>query len=63
MEIRCPHCGKKLGDRVLGLYQTQCPRCHSVVRMVMKGREIVSFRGEKIEIVAKPAGEGDGVSF
>lgn len=25
--IRCPHCDKKLGDRVVGIYETTCPRC------------------------------------
>lgn len=25
--IRCPHCDKKLGDRLVGTYETTCPRC------------------------------------
>lgn len=30
-DIRCPHCGKKLGTRVVGTYETVCPRCHKEV--------------------------------
>jgi hypothetical protein len=25
--VRCPHCDKKLGDRLVGTYETTCPRC------------------------------------
>jgi DNA-directed RNA polymerase subunit RPC12/RpoP len=25
--VRCPECGKKLGDRLVGTYETTCPRC------------------------------------
>ena len=26
-ELRCPHCDKKLGDKLAGTYETVCPRC------------------------------------
>lgn len=26
-EVRCPECGKKLGERLVGTYTTTCPRC------------------------------------
>lgn len=26
-DVRCPECGKKLGDRLIGTYTTTCPRC------------------------------------
>jgi DNA-directed RNA polymerase subunit RPC12/RpoP len=26
-ELRCPHCDKKLGDKLAGTYETTCPRC------------------------------------
>lgn len=55
MEIRCPQCRKKLGNRVLGLYITDCPRCHSPVRVIMRGSETVSFRGERFLISCQPA--------
>ena len=29
--IRCPHCAKRLGDWVVGTYQTRCPRCKATV--------------------------------
>lgn len=25
--VRCPHCDKKLGDKLVGTYETTCPRC------------------------------------
>lgn len=54
MEIRCPHCNKKLGNRVLGLYVTDCPRCHNQVRIIHTGRETVSHGGKRIDISALP---------
>ena len=29
--IRCPHCKKKLGNRLAGTYETTCPRCKQMV--------------------------------
>lgn len=29
--VRCPHCDKKLGDYLAGVYRTTCPRCHREV--------------------------------
>jgi len=26
-DVRCPHCNKKLGNRLVGHYETTCPRC------------------------------------
>ena len=54
MEIRCPNCNKKLGNRVLGLYVTDCPRCHNQVRIIHTGREIVTHGGKRILVVAEP---------
>ena len=54
MEIRCPHCNKKLGNKVLGLYVTDCPRCHNQVRIITLGREVVSDRGRRILVAAEP---------
>lgn len=57
MEIRCPNCGKKLGDRVLGLYQTQCPRCHNAVRVVMRGAETITFGGKRYAVSCREEDE------
>jgi DNA-directed RNA polymerase subunit RPC12/RpoP len=35
--VRCPDCGKKLGDQVLGLYRTSCPRCPAQVEIKTYG--------------------------
>lgn len=31
LDVRCPHCDKKLGDYLAGVYRTTCPRCHREV--------------------------------
>ena len=53
MEIRCPNrlpdgklCYKKLGDYLLGVYETTCPRCHQPVR-------IQRLRPQRVEVVDK----------
>lgn len=32
-DVRCPQCDKKLGTRLVGTYETICPRCHSAVKI------------------------------
>lgn len=59
MDVRCPHCGKKLGNRVVGIYETDCPRCHRRVRFVRHGHEIVTFEGQSYTVAAALTGVAD----
>lgn len=50
-DVRCPGCGKKLGDQVVGYYRTACPRCHREVVVVRQGTATVTDRdGRSVEI-------------
>lgn len=37
--LRCPHCNKKLGERLGGTYQTLCPRCKTWLQFRTELRE------------------------
>lgn len=34
--LRCPRCGKKVGDYLDGVYGTTCPRCNAKVHIEKK---------------------------
>tara|TARA_Y100000310_G_scaffold341686_1_gene441656 strand:+ start:2574 stop:2720 length:147 start_codon:yes stop_codon:yes gene_type:complete len=36
--IRCPHCAKKFGDYLEGVYRTFCPRCKRDIEVIRSGR-------------------------
>jgi phage FluMu protein Com len=42
-DIRCPHCGKKMGEALEGTYGNTCPRCKRWVTIVrVNGVDVVA---------------------
>lgn len=35
--VRCPECGRKVGDWLIGAYRTTCPRCHVPIEFKVYG--------------------------
>ncbi len=35
--VRCPDCGRKVGDDLIGAYRTTCPRCHTAIEFKVYG--------------------------
>lgn len=52
-EVRCPGCGKKLGEDVLGYYRTTCPRCHRPVVVCQPGSLRVNDGGRVMDVRAQ----------
>lgn len=59
--LRCPHprpdgqpCDRKVGNEVVGVYRTDCPRCGRPVEFVGDGQATVTDRdGRPVEVRAE----------
>ena len=47
--LRCPGCDKRVGDEVVGVYRTRCPRCGRPVSLKGEGRTTITENGETYE--------------